>query len=191
MRNGSPLSRTAALLLLAAGLWSAWALVLAPALTSVAADRARLRDLRAALAGGAVRADMGTAEHKRAAAFIDALSWRLDRSSPELLSAQLQRSVESLAAAAGASVASSRTRPVQADGGFARIGLDFDIQATLPALQKLLVQIGQARPRIFVDRLTVQAAENGGSARGADGQSELGVSMQVEIYAARLAETAL
>jgi len=175
-------------------MWSAWALALAPALTSVAADRARLGALRASQAdhaGAGEGADMAAAEQKRAAAFVGALSWRLDRSSPELLSAQLQRSIESLAAAAGAAVISSRTVPAQAEGGLARIGLDFDIQATLPTLQKLLVQIGQARPRIFVSRLTVQVAENGGLARGADGQSELGVSMQVGIYASRHPATAL
>jgi len=187
MRNGSLLSRTAALLLLLAGTWSAWAFVEAPMLASVAADRHRMQLLHAALSEPAATASQALglrAEEQRLHSFVHALSWSLDRSSPELLSAQLQRSVEGLAAGAGANVASSRTLPVQPEGGLVRIGLNFEVQATLPALQTLLIQIDRARPRIFIDRLTVQVAEGGGPAKGADGQGELGVVMQVGIYAA-------
>jgi hypothetical protein len=186
MRNGTLLSRTAALLLLLAGCWSAWAFVEAPMLGSVAADRQRIQVLRAALSEPAAAASQDAAlraAQQRLSRFVDTLSWPLDRSSPELLSAQLQRSVEGLAAGAGAAVASSRTRPAQTEGGLVRIALDFDIQATLPVLQALLMQIDRARPRIFVDRLTVQVAEAGGAAKGADGQSELTVGMQVSIDA--------
>jgi hypothetical protein len=193
MRNGSLLSRTAALLLLLAGCWCAWAFVEAPVLASVAADRERMQHVQAALsepATGPSQAAALRAEQQRLSRFIDTLSWPLDRSSPELLSAQLQRAVEGLAASAGAAVASSRTLPVQGEepakaaGGLIRIGLDFDIQATLPSLQTLLMQIDHARPRIFVDRLTVQTAEGGGAAKAADGQSELSIAMQISIDAA-------
>jgi hypothetical protein len=187
MRNGSLLSRTAALLLLLAGIWSAWAFVEAPVLAGVAADRERMQGLREALSAPAIDAPKGESLRR----FIDRLSWPLDRSTPELLSAQLQRSIEGLAAGAGATVASSRTIPVTAQGGLVRIGLDFDIQASLPSLQALLVQIGRATPRIFIDRLTVQVAEGGIPQKGADGQSELGVGMQVSIDAAPHRDSAL
>jgi hypothetical protein len=162
-----------------------WALVEAPSLTSVDTDRTRIALASAALAAG----DSGPkqiaalrAAQTRLDQFITTTGWSLDRTSPELLSAQLQRAVDSYASTAGAIVASSRTLPAQADGAFVKIGLDFEIRASLPSLQALLLRIEQAHPAIFVDRLTVQVAEGGGT-RGGDGQTELGVALHVAIYA--------
>ncbi len=162
-----------------------WALVEAPSLASVAADRTRIALASAELAAGANGADRRASLRATQASLTDFLtttSWNLDRSSPELLSAQLQRSIDTDAATAGAIVASSRTMPEQPDGAFTRIGLDFEIRATLPSLQALLLRIEAARPAIFVDRLTIQATEGAGT-RGADGQTELGVALRVAIYA--------
>ena len=156
-------------------------------LASVADDRRSIAEAGAGLDmhnGTAETLDAIRTQRAAAATFLSSASWDLDKSSPELLSAELQRSVEGYAAAAGATVASSRTVGTQTVRGLAKIQLDFELQATLPALQTLLARIEQSRPRIFVDRLTVQIAENGGTAKGADGQSELGMSLHVAIYAA-------
>jgi len=189
------LSRTAALLLLAALTWSVWAAIEAPMLDSVARDRRTMAQASSTLsdAAGAASQIAGLrTQQARLAGFIEAMSWNLDLGSPELLSAQLQRTVDSAAAASGANVASSRTAPAQTDRGLTRIGLDFDIRATLPGLQSLLWKIDQTRPRIFIDRLTVQTAESGEGAKGADGQVELAVQLKLSIYAAsRRAGTAL
>ena len=156
-------------------------------LASVADDRRSIAEAGAGLdmRNGAAET-LGAMRTQRAAAetFLASASWNLEGSSPELLSAELQRSVEGYASAAGATVASSRTAGTQTEHGLDRIGLDFELQATLPELQALLARIEQTRPRIFVDRLTVQVAENGGTAKGVDGQSELGMSLHVAIYAA-------
>jgi hypothetical protein len=183
----------AAMALLVAWIWPVWALVEAPSLASVAADRARIALAAAELAAGNNGVDQHAslyAAQVRLSNFLTTTSWNLDRSSPELLSAQLQRAIDTDAAAAGAIVASSRTMPEQTEGAFVKIGLDFEIRATLPGLQALLLRIGQARPAIFVDRLTVQVAEGGGTSKGADGQTELGVALHVAIYAAHRQGTA-
>ena len=156
-------------------------------LASVADDRRSIAEATAGLGGGragAITVDAMRAAHAQADKFIDATSWSLDRSSPELLSAQLQRVIEGYASEAGAVVASSRTVGAQSDHSLAKLGLEFEMQATLPTLLALLLKIEQARRRIFVDRLTVQTAEDGGSAKGTDGQNELAVSLHVAIYAA-------
>jgi hypothetical protein len=188
MRNGSLLSRTAAILLLIVGLWGLWSLLEAPILARVAADReamavehASLTDARAGINESAqLRSDLA-----RVSGFVDSASWDLDRSTPELLAAQLQRAIDNAASAAGAVVSTSRTLPAAQDGGLTRIGLDFELQTTLPSLQTMLLRINAARPRVFIDRLTAQVAEAGDMTKGADGQRELGVTLRVAIYAAK------
>jgi hypothetical protein len=187
MRNGSLLSRAAALLVLAALAWFVWAAIEAPMLASVARDRRGMAEAQSAMAdaaGASGQIAVLRSQQARVRGFIEAMSWNLDRGSPELLSAQLQRAVDGYAAASGATVASSRTVPAQTGHGLATIALDFDIRATLPGLQSLLWKIDQARPRIFIDRLTVQTAEGGEGARGADGQVELAVQLNLSICAA-------
>jgi hypothetical protein len=188
MRAGSLLSRAAALLLLAMTIWAVATLVEAPMFAAVADDRARLA------AAAAVFGEDGHSAGKLAAwrklngqldRFIDAATWRLDRSSPELLSAQLQRDVEKDALQAGAVVSSSRTVAARKDGGLTRVGLEFEMQSSLPALQKLLHALAAARPPIFVDRLTAQGSEAGSAGKAADGQSEIGVTLHLAIYAAQ------
>jgi hypothetical protein len=178
MRAGSLLSRAAALLLLAALIWSMVTLVEAPLFAAVADDRARL------VADAAIFGEDGNSTARMAAwrtttgrldDFIDSATWRLDHSSPELLSAQLQRDVEKNASQAGATVTSSRTVAARKDG---------DLQSSLPALQKLLHALAAARPPIFVERLTVQGAEAGSATKAADGQSEIAVTLHLAIYAA-------
>jgi hypothetical protein len=171
----------AALALLALVIWSVVALAEAPFFTRVAADRQAIAEAAATFGKGESEAGQGgdlRAQAARLERFADAATWRLDGSSPELLSAQLQRLIEGAAAQAGASVASSRTAPVRIEGPLSRVGLDFDVQATLPALQALLHAIEAARPPIFVDRLTVQRPETGA-------QADLAIGLQVSIYAAR------
>jgi hypothetical protein len=168
------------------GLWGLWSLLEAPMLASVAADRAAMAAERASLTDA--RAGMNeTAQLRsdlaRVTAFVDSASWDLDRSTPELLAAQLQRTIENAASAAGAAVSSSRTLPAAQDGGFSRIGLDFELQTTLPSLQTMLLRLDTARPRVFVDRLTVQVPEAGDTTTGADGQRELAVTLRIAIFA--------
>jgi hypothetical protein len=186
MRAGSLLSRAAALLLLAALIWSMVTLVEAPLFAAVADDRARL------VADAAIFGEDGNSTARMAAwrtttgrldDFIDSATWRLDHSSPELLSAQLQRDVEKNASQAGATV-SSRTVAARKDGDLQRVGVQFDMQSSLPALQKLLHALAAARPPIFVERLTVQGAEAGSATKAADGQSEIAVTLHLAIYAA-------
>jgi hypothetical protein len=177
MRAGSLLSRAAALLLLAALIWSMVTLVEAPLFAAVADDRARL------VADAAIFGEDGNSTARMAA-------WRTttgrldDHSSPELLSAQLQRDVEKNASQAGATVTSSRTVAARKDGDLQRVGVQFDMQSSLPALQKLLHALAAARPPIFVERLTVQGAEAGSATKAADGQSEIAVTLHLAIYAA-------
>jgi hypothetical protein len=168
------------------GLWGLWSLLEAPMLASVEADRAAMANQRTSLADASngqnqsaeLRSDVA-----RVDGFIDAASWDLDRGTPELLAAQLQRAIENAASAAGAIVSSSRTLPAVQEGGFARIGLDFELQTTLPSLQTMLLRIDTARPRVFIDRLTVHVPEAGDTTKGADGQRELTVTLRVAIYA--------
>jgi hypothetical protein len=169
----------AALALLALVIWSVAELIEAPFFARVAADRATLAAAAARGTGvSAARQDGDLrAEEVRLERFTNAATWRLEDSSPELLSAQLQRQIEAAAAQSGASVASSRTVPAQMQGSLTRVELDFDVQASLPSLQTLLHGIEAARPPIFIDRLTVQRPETGA-------QNDLAVSLHVSIYAA-------
>jgi hypothetical protein len=170
----------AALALLALVIWSVVVLVEAPLVARVAADRATLAAAAATRATGQAGAGQAVdlrADIARLTRFTGAATWQLDGSSPELLSAQLQRMVEGAAAQSGASVASSRTAPVQVQNALTRVGLDFDVRAALPSLQTLLHAIEAARPPIFIDRLTVQRPEEAA-------QADLAVSLHVSIYAA-------
>jgi hypothetical protein len=188
MRAGSLLSRAAAVLLLAVTIWAVVILVEAPMFAAVADDRARLAAAAAVFGADGNSAGRLAAWRKlngQLDAFIDSATWRLDRSSPELLSAQLQRDVEKDASQAGAVVSSSRTVAARNDGDLTQVGLEFEMRSSLPALQKLLHALGAARPPIFVDRLTAQGNEAGTSSKAADGQNEVGVTLHLAIYAAQ------
>ncbi len=170
----SPQSRAVALLLLAALIFVVLRYVELPALQSVAADRAALAARPPAISA---------APSGQLRDFLAAASWHLDGTTPELISAQVQRAVEQSAAQEGASVSSVRAVPAAADHGFTRVSLEFEMAATLPQLQALLHDIAAARPRLFIDRLTVQAPEGGSTAKGPDGQSELAVALHLALYA--------
>jgi hypothetical protein len=178
-----PISRLAALALLALLIWSLVTLVEAPLVARVARDRAFIA--AAALPGGfdAGQASKLRAQQVRLQNFVGAATWPLDRSSPELLAAQLQRMIESAATRTGAAVTSSRTVPTQLQQSLDRISLDIDVAAALPALQNLLHAIEAARPPIFVDRLTVQRPETGDTKPGG-GEGDLAVTLHISIYAA-------
>jgi hypothetical protein len=152
----------------------------------VAADRARIA---AAHAQGDTATDFGrlravqNRQQVRLRGFVQEMAWSLDHASPELLSAQLQRMIETAAARDGASVTSSRTVTVQTENTLSRIGLDLDILSSLPALQSLLHDVQAARPAILIDRLTVQLPESGSITTGADGRDQFGVALRLSIYA--------
>jgi hypothetical protein len=184
MRPGSLHSRIAALAL---ALLLAWpVLVLAQFLGGqVALDRARIARAEAVLDKDSAlgrRMAVDSRATARAQAFVHSLAWTLDRSSPELLSAQLQRLVESMAARDSAVVASFRTVAPTTEQGLARVGLELDIEASLPALQKLLHDMEASRPGIFVDRLSVQVPESGSLSQGSDGQDRLSVALRLAVY---------
>ncbi len=186
MRTGSLPSRAAAIavavLLLGAALWT-----VRLATVSAAADRARIALADASLASlrdGAHGAASRRDQDARLRAFVDATAWTLTGSSPELLSARLQQMTEAAAGRAGASVGSSRTMPPAGEQGFTRVGLELDLDATLPALVTMLREIESARPAIFVDRLDMQVPESGSRSQAADGQDKLAVKLLLSVYAA-------
>jgi hypothetical protein len=186
MRPGSLPSRSAAVAL---ALLAAWpAILLAQKVSAlVAEDRARIALAAGVLDGNSALARRLAAETRAAAranAFVQGLAWKMDQASPELLSAQLQRMIETMASSAGALVASSRTVAPVSDKGLERVGLDLDIAATLPALQMLLRDVEAARPAIFVDRLAVQVPESGSLGKAADGQDTLSVTLRLSVYGA-------
>jgi hypothetical protein len=137
-------------------------------LTTIAQDRAEIaQDAALIRQSGSTQASL-TGQKSRLAqwdASIADASWKLGHASPELMSAQLQHLVQGFATQAGASIASFRALPVQIGKRGDMIGLEFEVETSSASLRNLLFSIETARPRIFIDRLAIQAPETGNTAQ--------------------------
>jgi hypothetical protein len=99
------------------------------------------------------------------------------------MTAEMQSTVQRLAAAAGVTLRSSRTLPVASDEGFNRVGVELDITASTAALAALLHSVEAAEPALFVERLAMQVPENGMGGKSIDGQPLLAVNLRLNSYA--------
>jgi hypothetical protein len=180
-----PVSRLAALTLLVLLGWAVPTLLVAPLLESVARDRESAARSRMLLARyGQLEASVPTLQ-RRLAAFRDSASAKafLPDAPPGLRVAEMQGAAQKMAAAAGATLRSSRTLPQTAEEGFNSLGVELDLAASPSALAGLLHAIETAEPMILVDRLAVQVPENGAGAKTADGQPQLNVNLRLVSYA--------
>jgi general secretion pathway protein M len=81
--------------------------------------------------------------------------------SDAIAAANLQSDLAGLAAASGASLASTEVLPAQMSGGLRQMGIAVEVTADWPALTELLVAIESARPRMIVNDLSISPAAFG------------------------------
>jgi general secretion pathway protein M len=83
----------------------------------------------------------------------------LEGGTDALAGAALQGLVRDMATRAGATLSSVETLPATTVGGYRRITLRLSLSASWPVLARLLEAVEQARPRVVVDELEVQASQ--------------------------------
>jgi general secretion pathway protein M len=81
-----------------------------------------------------------------------------DGATDALAGATLQSQLQSLAAAAGATLSSTETLTAEPAGPYRRIGVKLSISAPLPVLVQLLAQIEQSRPPMLIDDLQIHGS---------------------------------
>jgi general secretion pathway protein M len=179
-----PVSRLAALTLLAFVCWGAGTL-LAALLESLARDRESAARSRMLLARySQLEADV-PALQRQLAALRDSASAKafVADAASGLRVAEMQGAAQKMASAAGATLRSSRTLPHTVEEGFNSLGIELELVASSPVLVRLLHAVETAEPMILVDRLAVQVPENGAGGKTADGQPQLNVSLRLLSYA--------
>lgn len=121
----------------------------------VAAAGRRLAQV-AALAGGAVELEAGLAARRAASAGL------FGGASDALAAAQVQDRLKAAAEEAGATLSSVQVLPAADDGPFRRVVLKAELEAPLPALQRLLHSLESARPTLVIDSLSLRPANRDG-----------------------------
>jgi hypothetical protein len=147
---------------LAVGL-TVWKAFFEPILSSVSADRIELSILEmsahqlrsASEVAPPIKNEVDKFEASRV---LDSVF--LEGDNPTLLSAELQRKSNSIVNAAGATLLSSLTTPIERESGHIRIGLQLDLTATIGALQATLYRLETSTPLLTVDHLAIDAPEN-------------------------------
>jgi general secretion pathway protein M len=79
----------------------------------------------------------------------------IEGASDAIASANLQSRIEALAAAAGATIGSTESLPVETRDGYRRIGLRFALNGPYETLVRLLAKLEEARPPLVIDNLQV------------------------------------
>ncbi|OYV32253.1 MAG: hypothetical protein B7Z80_27485 [Rhodospirillales bacterium 20-64-7] len=100
--------------------------------------------------------------------------------SDAIAGANLQTTLQALAAQAGTSLSSAALAPVQAQGALRRIGLQVSLSASWPAFIRFLAAIETADPRMVVDRLNLSDA----GPLAADGAAPVQASFTVSAFRA-------
>jgi hypothetical protein len=111
----------------------------------------------------------------------------LSGDSDVIAGANLQTTLQGLAAAAGTSLDSAALQPVAADGAVRRVSMQVSVTATWPVLIALWEAIGTARPRMIIDQLTLSTSTSGsgdGAQPGAEQEPKLLASFSVTAFRA-------
>jgi general secretion pathway protein M len=150
--------RLLALLLLLVALSAAYLAAAVPLLDLYAHRRTQLEDGRTLLPRLQAKAEELPALRARLAelsAAAGAQRVTLDGASDAIASAALQSRIEALAAAVGATIASTESLPAEPRGGYRRIGLRFVLNGPYQTLIQLLAKLEAASPPLVVDNLQI------------------------------------
>jgi general secretion pathway protein M len=155
-----PRGRALALCLGAVVLALAWLGLVQPLLDAYG-DREEALQLRAALAARmqTIAAALPALQHEaatRADTTVPA-SATLDGATDALATAALQGLVEGMATNVGGHLTSTEALPAEPVGGYRRVALRVTLDATWPALVRLLQAVERAVPRMFIDDLEIHA----------------------------------
>ena len=185
MTLSRPVSHAAAVALLGAVSWLAWAGIAVPVLDQLAEDRDSIG-----------RSQQLLARYTQLAAAVPALQRQLDAlkgsasekaflpgASTASMTAEMQAAAQRLAGSAGAVLHSSRTLPRELEDGFGKVGVELDLAASAASLASLLHAVEAAEPAILVERLAVRVPETGAAPKAPDGQPALGVNLRLVSYA--------
>lgn len=113
----------------------------------------------------------------RAAAEVDGLVYNVTEETGSL-GAQMQKSVRELFTSAGMSVTGTQILTPREEEHFTRIGVGINASGDIEALEAVLVQILEARPLVFVDRLDIRP-ERRRRSRAAQKAQDLQVRVQL------------
>jgi len=83
----------------------------------------------------------------------------LEGASDAIASANLQNRIADIATSLGVTIGSAESLPVEARGGYRRIGLRVALNAPWPVLIELLRVAAQGQPRMLVDDLQLRSAD--------------------------------
>jgi hypothetical protein len=101
----------------------------------------------------------------------------LGEGTPAILSANLLTQLKELAAANGIDVLRAGNLPPNRQGPLVLIGGELEMSGAVPAVYALIGRIQSARPYLFIDSLTIRAAD---PAAGEDGETSVAVEMRVQ-----------
>ncbi len=185
MSLSAPIRRIVALGLLLAVLWAAWAMLASPLLDNLAADREDVGRSSRLLAHYSLLAKSAPyLEQQRSTLLLRADDKGfLQGADPSLVAAEMQAMTGRLAASSGAVIQSSRTLPGSKDEGFWKGEVLLELQASAGQLKQLLYTILANQPVIFVEKLSIHAAEDGTAPLSADEQPLANVQLQLASYA--------
>lgn len=99
----------------------------------------------------------------------------LEAANAPLAAARLQATVKALIEAEGGQMRSVQDLPTARAGSFQRVAIRLDAALRIESLQKALHRIESAQPYMFVDNVTIRAAEGSRAASG----GELTVRLEV------------
>lgn len=136
-----------------------WAAIVVPLRAVYVAQAGRLEQ-RAALAQrmADLAARLPELRQQAATAAGTAAVGLFPATSDALVAATLQEAAQKFASAAGATLSSAETLPIEAVGAHRRIGLRVSLTDTLPVLVDLMARIEQAQPAMLTDALEIHAA---------------------------------
>lgn len=129
----------------------------------LAEDRAKLSRMEAA---ARALPHLRTAA-RRATDAADAPKLLLDGDSDAVAAAALQETLQTMATAAGVTIASADTIPPAAEGAYRRIAVRLTVTGDWASMVGLLGAIETATPRLLVDDMQIQAAPGLGPAGAA------------------------
>jgi general secretion pathway protein M len=185
---GRPVSRIAALALLATICLAFYQLFVAPVLTGYSEVGRRIDNSQALLGRYRELSTEGRelSAHLQAArdAVADSITY-LEGTSHTLAGAELQNMMRNLLERAGGELWSSQLLPASSNQGRAsaitRVGLRVQARVGVGHLQDLLYSVETAQPSIFIDKITITA----GRSDERDVEANLTVEVTVEVYGFR------
>lgn len=185
MNLSAPIRRIVALGLLLAVLWTTWATLASPTLDSLAADRRDIEHSLQLLARYNRLAKSAPDLELQRSTLLSRANNKgfLQGTDPSLVAAEIQVMAGRLAASSGAIIQSSRTLPGSEDEGFWKGEVLLELQASAGHLRQLLYEILTNQPVIFVEKLSIHAAEDGTAPPSTDEQPLANVQLQLASYA--------